>query len=478
MFDASLAFQARFRPRDLALLTSRLQVTYGELNADVDRFSAALAIRGLGPRSGVVALQTAGPVGRYRHYVLMLALARLGVATTPGMDGGADLRLIAGQGADEAGVLRLSEDWFAATEAAAPIEVASAPRDPDRVGRVLLSSGTTRKPRRVPLTWRRIEASSRSAMVTYAGDRLGVWIIRTGIDSTLGFGLAALAWSIGATVAADFENEEIPDLLERHPAGMMSMTPIQLVDLLGVLPRGFSPKPHLRLVVAGGLLAPGLAREARLRISPDMVIDYGSTETCRITVGPATRLETTPGAVGWPVPGTVVEVVGPDGAVLADGEQGEVRVAGERNAAGYLDDPEATARTFRDGFVYPGDLGRRMADGMIVLDGRIDERINLGGVKVLPNLLETVALDYPGVRDAAAFALPGPAGIDQCWLAVVAEPGLQRDGLTAHLVKAGPRAPSLRFAWTDAIPRNAMGKIDRRALRAQAREALGLPPEA
>ena len=108
---------------------------------------------------------------------------------------------------------------------------------------------------------------------------------------------------------------------------------------------------------------------------------------------------------------------------------------------------------------------------MLMVDGRMDDRMDLGGVKFLPDLLEEVALAWPGVRDAAAYAAPDAQGMDGCWLAVVAEDGLDRQGLADHIA-ARPALPTPRFAWTEAIPRNAMGKIERRRLREETMAAL------
>ena len=81
-----------------------------------------------------------------------------------------------------------------------------------------------------------------------------------------------------------------------------------------------------------------------------------------------------------------------------------------------------------------------------------------------PHVLETAALACPGVLDAACFAVPDGKGIDQAWLAVVAAPDFDRDGLARHLAGFDDMPPP-RFAWIDEIPRNAMGKVDRAKLR-------------
>ena len=86
------------------------------------------------------------------------------------------------------------------------------------------------------------------------------------------------------------------------------------------------------------------------------------------------------------------------------------------------------------------------------------------------------ALACAGVRDVAAFAVPNAAGLEDCWLAVVADPGFDRDDLAPHL--SGYKGlPPNRFAWVDEIPRNAMGKVERTKLRDALLAALGQSPD-
>lgn len=469
MFDANLAFIARTRPRALAVLTSRRRATYAEFNADIDRYAAGLRDLGVSPESGIVSVVTAVT---YRRLVMLVALARLGVATTAGGDARADLRITDGVGGDEPGTLRLGTDWLRAVEAAPPTPVASAPRDPDGIARVVLTSGTTQLPRRVPITWRRIEINAMNALTAYASGKLGVWVPRTSVESSLGFNLAVLAWSLGATVAADFGSLDLPYLMERNPEGLIGLNPLMLRGLIRSLPTGFETKPGWRIVVTGGALPPAYAREARQRLTADVHILYASTEAGRATVGPAQDIEAYPGAVGYPVPGATVEVVGPDGAPIADGEVGEIRIHGERNAGRYLDDPEASAKMFRDGWFYPGDLGRRLPSGLFIIEGRTDDRLNIAGFKLMPAVLENALLEHPQVHEAAAFAVPGPEGLDQCWVAVVVDGKVSRESLMERIHQAKlPKVP-IRFAWAEEIPRTEAGKVDRDALRAQTRAAL------
>jgi acyl-coenzyme A synthetase/AMP-(fatty) acid ligase len=265
---------------------------------------------------------------------------------------------------------------------------------------------------------------------------------------------------------------ETPGWLETLPGGVLSLTPSHLRQLMAALPAGFQPHPPWRIICGGSLLPLALAREAQARITPDIRLLYGATEVGTIALGHAAGLADDPGQIGFTPSDAVVEIVDEAGRPVGPGRSGEIRARGPRLAAGYLGDPEATSERFAGGWFLTGDVGRRLADGRLVLEGRADDRMNLGGVKVMPGPLEAAALECEGVRDAAAFAVPDPAGFDHCWLAVVADPGFDRAGLAAHLARY-PGLPAPRFAWTDEIPRGAMAKPDRRALRAAVLAATG-----
>ncbi|MBX3482596.1 class I adenylate-forming enzyme family protein [Phenylobacterium sp.] len=483
MFDGYIRDGAAWRPRAPAVILpgrppqAFATVSYARFDADIDRLGRLLATEfGLAPGRGAVSLAVADAyVGR----VALCALARLGVASAPYDDHAAARRLVYGLDADAPpppDAIVLTREQVAAALAAPHEPLPRLAPDPDALVRVQLSSGTTAAPKRVGFTWSRLEIATLTALRIYGPGKLGVWVPLTGPDSLMGFGLAVAAWSVGATVAAGMTLETLPALMEAHGQGVCVLTPIQLRNLLTWLPDGFRPRPGWRLQVGGSALPPALAREALLRLTPDVWHGYGATESNRIAAGPAAALADVPGAVGHVPASAHVEIVGDDGRPLPDGRSGEIVVRSTRTAPGYLDDPAATAARFdpTTGAYRTGDLGRRLPDGRLVIEGRLDERMNLGGRKFMPHRLETPALEVEGVLDAAGFAAPGDDGLDQAWLAVTAAPDFDRDRLIRHLA-AVPDLPPLRLAWTDEIPRNAMGKVDRATLRARLLSARAKP---
>ena len=395
MFDSFVTFRARIQPRSQALITRGARASFAALDVHGDKVAAALAAEGLSPASGVVAMDVNDA---YNEMVLLLALARLRIASTPGYDARADLRF----GLDAA--------WFNRAYAGEHRRLEPASADPDALGRVLLSSGTTRAPRRVGLTWRMIDANVRNAATLWLAGLSGRWVPATGLDSMAGLVTTLTAWSTGASVVTGWGFEDLPAMLEQIEPSFLVFTPAHLRELLARLPPDFAPRRSLRVLVGGSLMPRALAQEARLRLTPDLRIIYGSTECSAMAHFDAARLDEAPGAVGYPGPDVRVEILDEAGGLLPSGEVGEVRIVCPRSAQAYLDDPEASARTFRNGGFHPGDLGRLTPEGLLVLEGRIDERMNVGGRKIMPHTIEEAALACPGVVDAAAFAAPDQQG--------------------------------------------------------------------
>jgi acyl-coenzyme A synthetase/AMP-(fatty) acid ligase len=128
----------------------------------------------------------------------------------------------------------------------------------------------------------------------------------------------------------------------------------------------------------------------------------------------------------------------------------------------YYKNPEATYKSFKDGWFYSGDRGFLNADGSLILSGRNDELINRGGVKIDPYLIDQFLIDYPGIKDAAAFEVQNTIGISDIGLALVVPENFNLEKLKLELLKKFGRSgiPN-QFYNLQKIPRNQMGKIMR-----------------
>jgi acyl-CoA synthetase (AMP-forming)/AMP-acid ligase II len=129
----------------------------------------------------------------------------------------------------------------------------------------------------------------------------------------------------------------------------------------------------------------------------------------------------------------------------------------------YYKNPEATAQFFKGGYFYPGDLGFIDEAGRLNLEGRITDVINLGGVKVNSEHIESIALAQLGVRDCAAFAHINSSGIEELCIALVVDTDFDKEKFAKAMAAESPHRIS-GFLIVPFIPRTETGKIQRHLL--------------
>jgi acyl-coenzyme A synthetase/AMP-(fatty) acid ligase len=208
------------------------------------------------------------------------------------------------------------------------------------------------------------------------------------------------------------------------------------------------------------------------RFDADLVVTYASTEagSTAIRRGP----DSTNGCAGTVIDGVDVAAFDEAGVRLPDGEQGLIGVKRARQPHAYLSEPEATARSFRDGFFFSGDLGR-VEGNLLFLAGRQSEIINAAGIKVDPTRVEAAACSWDGVREAAAFGFFDASGLEVIALIFVSDESIPVSDLMNHLrMHLGESTPT-RIARVEAIPRNHMGKVNRDELARLFTSRVDLP---
>jgi long-chain acyl-CoA synthetase len=163
-----------------------------------------------------------------------------------------------------------------------------------------------------------------------------------------------------------------------------------------------------------------------------------------------------------------VRVAGPDGETLPTGETGEVLVRGEAVMAGYWRNPEATANTLRDGWLWTGDMGAMDADGFLTLKDRSKDVIISGGSNIYPREVEEVLLRHPGVREVSVIGQPDPEWGEVVVAFVVCAAGtaVTAEALDALCLEhiARFKRPK-RYHFADELPKNNYGKVLKTALR-------------
>ncbi|HSF96206.1 MAG TPA: malonyl-CoA synthase [Thermohalobaculum sp.] len=227
---------------------------------------------------------------------------------------------------------------------------------------------------------------------------------------------------------------------------------------------------HIRLFTSGS--APLLA-ETHVRFEERtghrILERYGMTETNMSTSNPYDG-ERRAGTVGFPLPGVELRIANPDdGTPVATGETGMIEVKGPNVFKGYWQNPEKTAEEFRpDGFFITGDLGMIDERGYVTIVGRAKDLIISGGFNVYPKEVEEAIDDLDGVEESAVIGVPHPDFGEGVVAVVVAENGAE---VTEAAVVASLKDKLAKFKQpkhvfvVDALPRNSMGKVQKKELR-------------
>jgi long-chain acyl-CoA synthetase len=333
--------------------------------------------------------------------------------------------------------------------------------DPDSTAVMLYTSGTSGKPKGVPLTHGNL-LSNAQTLIDRAG--LGADEVFLGVLPMFhAFGLTGsmvMPLLLGAEVTYQprFHPERsAAAIAERRVTVFIAVPP-----MFGLLARSRGHDEGLRgvrLPVSGGEALPPAYREGyRQRFGRDVLEGYGLTETSPVL---AVNLphENRPGTVGKPLPGVEVRIAG---------EDGEIQVRGPNVMKGYYNRPEETAHAFTaDGWFRTGDMGRLDADAYLSITGRIKELIIRGGEKIMPGEVEEVLGQFPGVQEAAVIGEPdGDRGEAVVAFVVPGDvpptPEALRDFCRTRLAEF--KVPR-RIVIARDLPRGPTGKLLKRALR-------------
>ena len=336
--------------------------------------------------------------------------------------------------------------------------------DPIEILRIVFSSGTTGRPNALAMG-RGMELVLDASLDSWFRGNPSLTLMDIGTPRGIGEFYLSVRGDRPFLCAGGSTPVQIARLAVGNSIKSLTGSAAQVFALLAVLEEHGQSLPTLEIVtVAGTSIPPGMAARLQAVTGGCHIIgQYGSTEA-----GAAARRVQTgsddPFDVGQLLPGTVLEIVDDTDQPLPPGETGRIRYRSPGMSTEYLGNPSATAKAFRDGWFYPGDLGYLRADGGLTLAGRESEILNAGGVKVDPNRLDQFALLQPGVRDACSFEYTTGSGIRAIGMALATDDAADPAAIVAALsAEFGDAAPML-VARVPEIPRNSAGKPMRREL--------------
>ena len=281
----------------------------------------------------------------------------------------------------------------------------------------------------------------------------------------------------GHTVICEFEPGRVLDLIEEQRITSVVVAPVMLGRIMARNDLAGRDLSSLRSLWTGaGPIDRSRLRDA-MKLFPDARIGstYGMTEAAGIALTfydrswPDDVLDRVLGSVGRPLMTLDLRLVDDDGAPVPTGEVGEIVIRGDTVTTGYWGDPQRSAKAFRDGWFLTGDLAYQDREGYVFLVDRRVDVINSGGLNVYSAEVERVIGGHPAVAECAVVGVPDREWGEAVCAFVVRRPDTEvgaeellawcRDGM------AGYKKPS-RFEFVEELPRNAMGKTDKAALRA------------
>ena len=340
-----------------------------------------------------------------------------------------------------------------------------APGSPDDVAMILHTSGTTSRPKQVPLLQRNLSASARTIGEHYRLGTDDVSFCAMPLFHVHGLVASVLA-SLGAGGCVVIPRRLHPRLYwqqaRQHGVTWVSAGPTLHQMLLEKIDEAGAPETVRFVRSCSSALPAALLHRVEDVYQAPMLEAYGMTEAShQIASNPLPPERRVPGSVGVPT-GTEVAVIDPGRRFLADGERGEVVVRGDTITPGYLNNPAANDETFFDGWFRTGDLGV-VDGGYLHLVGRLKEMILRGGENISPAEIEDVLRAHPAVTDAACFGVPDAKYGELVAAAVVVSGDVEPDLLVQHCRErlTAFKVPE-RIHLVAELPRTATGKPQRR----------------
>jgi acyl-CoA synthetase (AMP-forming)/AMP-acid ligase II len=350
---------------------------------------------------------------------------------------------------------------------------------PEAEALTLHTSGTTSRPKMVPLTHANLCAGANNVagVLRLAPDDRCLNVMPLfhihGLVAAL---LASLTAGASVVCSPGFIATQFFEWLDAVRPSWYSAVPTMHQSILGraepyaeVIDR--SPLRFIRS--SSSSLAPQVMAGLEAAFKAPVIEAYGMTEAAhQMASNPLPPRARKPGSVGLPA-GPEIAVLGADGARLGAGEKGEVVIRGPNVTRGYVNNPAANQEAYVDGWFRTGDQGYLDGDGYLFLTGRLKELINRGGEKISPREVDEALMDHPAVAQAVAFALPDPRLGEDVGAAVVLRPGATATALELRQFAAGRLADfkvPARVVFVESIPKGPTGKLQRIGLA----EKLGL----
>ena len=378
-------------------------------------------------------------------------------------------------------------DLVAAAAGYSPMPLVAAELPPDHIGGMTYTGGTTGKPKGVMGTVGSILTMTTIQLAEWEWPEHPRFLMCTPLSHAgAAFFTPTIVKGGEMVVLPKFDPAEVLRVIEERRITATMLVPSMIYALMD------HPDSHTRdlssletVYYGASAMNPVRLAEAIRRFGPIFAQYFGQSEApMAITyLAKADHTESRLTSCGRPTLYARTALLDPDGKPVPPGEVGEICVSGPLLSGGYWQLPEATAETFRDGWLHTGDMAREDDDGFYYIVDRVKDMIVTGGFNVFPREVEDVVAEHPAVAQVCVIGTPDDKWGEAVTAVIVLRPGHPRDDdsvarLTAEIQAAvkerkGSVQSPKQVIVTDSVPVTALGKPDKKAVRAQFWEGVG-----
>jgi len=348
-------------------------------------------------------------------------------------------------------------------------------RAKDDLAVVLYTSGTTGHPKGVMQSHHNLAANAQNSWNTAkTRDPSETILLVLPLAHTFGLSVVVSGYLFGgrAVLTRRFHPVEALQLIQRFKVAVMSGVPTMFMYMLMLPEQVKFDTSSMRLWIVGAAPMPTeQLQKFEQRYGGQMFVGYGLTEASPTLAVEREGEPRKPGSTGRPVEGVRIKIVDDDGEELKTGQIGEICAAGDNITLGYLGRPDATAETFRNGWLHTGDMGYLDEDNYLFIVERKKDLIIRGGLNVYPKDVEEVIYRHPAVRECAVVGVPDLMMGEQVCACVVLKEGaeLSAEAVIEHCQQNLAKYKTPTYVdFLKELPKTTIGKIQKKELRKSA----------
>ena len=348
--------------------------------------------------------------------------------------------------------------------------------EPDDVSMLLHTSGTTSRPKIVPLSQANLVASAThiARTLAYTSADCGLNIMPLfHIHGLIAGVLAPLAAGSQVFCTPGFNALKFFGWMDEAKPSWYTAVPTMHQAIVGRASKNadvIARHPLRFMRSSSSSMPPQVIKELEAAFGAPLIESYGMTEAAhQMASNPLPPAVRKPGSVGVAA-GPDVQIMGTDGALLPRGETGEIVIQGANVTAGYENNPKANTEGFFNGWFRTGDQGVMDSEGYLSITGRLKEIINRGGEKVSPREVDEILMDHPAVAQVVCFGMPHPKLGEEVAAVVVLRDGqaaTERELQQFVATRAADYKVPKKILFMDEIPKGATGKLQRIGLAAK-----------